>query len=90
MNDRKIALEITNKGGSPAATTYSEEAECDEMHRFSRKLEKIWGRAEYLRVESIPFQVKQLEKHSFILILSVFTYIKNVCFKKLNINSEFI
>jgi hypothetical protein len=41
VNDRKIALEITSKGGSPAATTYSEEAECDEMHRFSRKLEKI-------------------------------------------------
>ena len=34
-NDRKIVLEITSKGDSPAATTESEEAECDERHRCS-------------------------------------------------------
>ena len=32
---RKMALEIAVKGDSPAATTYSEDAECDEMHRRS-------------------------------------------------------
>ena len=34
-NDRKIALEITSKGCSPAATIDPEEAECDERHRRS-------------------------------------------------------
>jgi len=43
-NDRKIAIEITSKGGSPAATTESEEAECDERHRrswFTKTIDRL-------------------------------------------------